>query len=177
MAKLQPSKLAMRVRFPLPAFSQDYSDMKVLRCLAIVFCLGVFGPLPQVYAGAEKAGAVFPRNLSVEELAKMVYEAAKKDSANAPLVFMDALSSRDSWTRSELLLLSDALLLAVPSLTPGDIPSLVVGSNVKPGDVQYVVEQLSRNDGGSPYHVIQALPPDVPVYPVIPSPGPVSGLR
>lgn len=151
--------------------------MKVLRCLAIVLCLGVFAPVQQVYAGGEKTGSVFPRNLSVEEIAKMVYEAAKADPANAALIFMDALASRDSWSRAEFMLLSDALLLAVPSMTPGDIPSLVGGTNVKPEDVQSVVGQLEMNDGIAPGNAIQALPPDVPVYPVLPSPGPVSGLR
>lgn len=134
-------------------------------------------PLPRVYAGSAKAGAVFPRNLSVEELAKMVYEAAKKDPSNASVIFAEAIASRDSWTRGELMLLGEALLLAVPSMNPSDIPSLIIGSNVKPEDVQSVVEQLERNDGASPGHVIQALPPDVPVYPVLPTPGPVSGLR
>ncbi len=151
--------------------------MKLLRFIAIMFCLGAFAPLTQVYAGTTKAGAVFPRNLSVEELAKMVYEAAKKDPSNAPVIFAEAIASRDSWTRGELVLVSEALLLAVPSMTPGDIPSLIIGSNVKPEDVQSVVEQLERNDGGTPGHVIEALPPDLPVYPVLPSPGPVSGLR
>lgn len=151
--------------------------MKVLRCLAIVLCLGVFSPVQQVYAGGEKTGSVFPRNLSVEEIAKMVYEAAKADPANAALIFMDALASRDSWTRGELMLLSDALLLAVPSMTPGDIPSLTGGANIKPEDVQSVVDQLERNDGASPDHVIEALPPNVPVYPVVPSPEPASRLR
>ena len=134
-------------------------------------------PLPRVYAGSATAGAVFPRNLSVEELAKMVYETAKKDPSSASVIFAEAIASRDSWTRGELMLLSEALLLAVPSMNPSDIPSLIIGSNVKPEDVQSVVEQLERNDGGSPGHVIQALPPDVPVYPVLPTPGPVSGLR
>lgn len=107
----------------------------------------------------------------------MVYETAKKDPSNASVIFAEAIASRDSWTRRELMLLSEALLLAVPSMSPGDIPSLIIGSNVKPEDVQSVVEQLERNDGASPEHVIQALPPDVPVYPVLPTPGPVSGLR
>ena len=150
--------------------------MKLIPCLVFVLCLGGLVPMQYAYAGGEKTASVFPRNLSVEEIAKMVYEAAKKDPQNAALIFADAVASRDSWTRGELMLLSDALLLAVPSMSPGDIPSLV-GSNVKPEDVQSVVEQLERNDGASPGHVIEALPPDVPVYPVIPSPGPVSGLR
>lgn len=142
-----------------------------------MFCLGVFAPLSQVYAGTSKVSAVYPRNLSVEELARMVYEAAKNDPASAPVIFAAAIASRDSWTRAELLLLSESLLLAVPSITPGDLPSLIGGTNVKPEDIQSVVEQLNRNDGASPGHVIQALPPDVPVYPVLPTPGPVSGLR
>lgn len=150
--------------------------MKLIPCLVFVLCLGGLVPMQHAYAGGEKTASVFPRNLSAEEIAKMVYEAAKKDPQNAALIFADAVASRDSWTRGELMLLSDALLLAVPSMSPGDIPSLV-GSNVKPEDVQSVVEQLERNDGASPGHVIEALPPDVPVYPVIPSPGPVSGLR
>ena len=143
----------------------------------IVFCLGVFAPVQQAYAGGEKTASVFPRNLSAEEVAKMVYEAAKMDPENAAMIFADAIASRDSWTRGEFMLVSDALLLAVPSLSPSDIPSLVGGSNVKPEDVQSVVDQLGRNEGASPGHVIQALPPNVPVYPVVPTPGPVSGLR
>lgn len=151
--------------------------MKLIRCLVIALCLGVFAPVQQAYAGGEVTASVFPRNLSAEELAKMVYEAAKADPANAALIFADAVASRDSWTRGELMLLSDALLLAVPSMSPGDIPSLIGGSNVKPEDVQSVVEQLGRNEGTSPGYAIEALPPDVPVYPVIPTPDPVSGLR
>lgn len=151
--------------------------MKLLRILAVALCFGALMPMEAVYAGDAKTGSVFPRNLSVEELAKMVYEAAKADPANAAIIFMDAIASRDAWTRSELLLLSDALLLAVPSMSPGDIPSLIVDSNIKPEDMQSVVGQLERNDGASPGHVIDALPPDVPVYPVVPTPGPVSGLR
>lgn len=149
----------------------------MLRILAVALCLGALMSMEAVYAGDAKTGSVFPRNLSTEELAKMVYEAAKADPANAAVVFMDAIASRDSWTRGELMLLSDALLLAVPSMSPGDLPSLIVGTNVKPEDVQSVVEQLGRNDGASPGHVNEALPPDVPVYPVIPTPDPVSGLR
>lgn len=151
--------------------------MKLLRCFAIAFCLGVFATPPVVYAGGEKTGSVFPRNLSVEEIAKMVYEAAKKDPENAALIFSDAISSRDSWTRGELMLVSEALMLAAPTMSPGDIASLIVNPGVKPEDVQSVIEQLERNDGASPGHVIEALPPDVPVYPLIPSPDPVSGLR
>ena len=101
--------------------------MKLLRIIAIMFCLGAFAPLSQVYAGTTKASSVSPRNLSVEELAKMVYEAAKKDPSNAPMIFAEAIASRDSWTRGELLLVSEALLMAVPSMTPGDIPSLIIG--------------------------------------------------
>ena len=151
--------------------------MKLLRYIALVLCFGVLAPMQQAYAGSPKAGSIFPAGLSVERVAAMLYEAAKKDPENAPLLLMDAINSRASWTVSELQLVTEALLLAVPSLTVGDLISIFGNTSVPENVVQGVVEQIKRNDGASPNHLIEALPPLTPMFPLIPTPGPVSGMK
>lgn len=151
--------------------------MKLFKLLPLIALFATLAPIPQVYAGEEKAGSVFPRNLSVEEIARMVYEAAKKDPENAPLIYLDALNSRDSWKKSELQFVTEALLMAVPSLAMGDLLSVLGQTSIPKETVDAVAGQINRNDGVSPDHVIQALPPNVPIFPMVPTPGPVSGAR
>ena len=151
--------------------------MKLFKLLPLMALFAVLAPIPQVYAGAEKAGSVFPRNLSVEEIARMVYDAAKKDPENAALIYLDALNSRDSWTKSEMQFVTEALLLAVPSLATTDLKSIVGQTTIPQSVTDAVFSQINRNDGISPDHVINAIPPNVPIFPLLPSPNPVSGAR
>ena len=148
--------------------------MKLLRILAVALCLGALMPVETVYAGDAKTGSVFPRNLSVEELAKMVYEAAKNDPANAAIIFMDAVASRDSWTAAELRLVVDSLLIAVPDLPPSEVTSLM--TNVPEEVVQQVTGSIN-NVTSLPQSPSVPMPPETPVYPVVPSPDEVSGVR
>ena len=152
--------------------------MRLVPLLICALCLGAFLPIQPVYAGGAKSGSVFPRNLSVEEIAKMVYEAAKNDPANAAINFMDALASRDSWTAPELSLLVDSLLIAVPDMPVSELPSIIVdGANVSQDVIQQVTEHVNAEVSGPPSPVIQPVLPTVPVYPVVPSPDDVSGVK
>ena len=151
--------------------------MKLHKLLPLMALIATLTPIPQVYAGVEKAGSVFPRNLSVEEIARMVYESAQKDPENAPLIYLDALNSRDSWTKSELQFVTEALLLAVPSLSTGDLTSIMAQTSIPKETVDAALSQINRNDGASPDHVIQSLKPNIPIFPMVPTPGPVSGAR
>ncbi len=152
--------------------------MRLIPLLICALCLGAFLPIQPVYAGGAKSGSVFPRNLSVEEIAKMVYEAAKNDPANAAIIFMDALASRDSWTAPELSLLVDSLLIAVPDMPVSELPSIIVdGANVSQDVIQQVTEHVNAEVSGPPSPVIQPVLPTVPVYPVVPSPDDVSGVK
>lgn len=151
--------------------------MNIIRFAALALCLGAVLPSESVYAGDAKSGSVFPRNLSVEEIARMVYEAAKNDPANAAVVFMDALSSRDSWSAAELRVVAGALLLAVPDMPPTDVVSLLGGANVSESVVEQITAELQDSSILPQDTVIEVRPADVPVYPVIPSPDEASGVR
>ena len=148
--------------------------MKLLRIIAVALCLGALLPVESVYAGDAKTGSVFPRNLSVEELSRMVYEAAKNDPANAAIIFMDAVSSRDSWTSSELRMVIDALMIAVPEMPVAEISSLL--TDVPESVAQQVTEGIN-NVTSLPDVPSAALPVETPVYPVIPTPEEASGVR
>lgn len=152
--------------------------MRLFSLLALALCLGILLPVQPVYAGGAKSGSVFPRNLSVEEIAKMVYEAAKNDPANAAVIFMDALASRDSWTAPELSLLVDSLLIAVPDMPVSELPSIIVdGTNISQDVIQQVTEHINSEVIVPQNPVIEPQPPTVPVYPVVPSPDEVSGVK
>ncbi len=152
--------------------------MRLFSLLAFVFCLGTLLPVQFAYAGGAKSGSVFPRNLSVEEIAKMVYEAAKNDPANAAVIFMDALASRDGWTAPELKLLVDSLLIAVPDMPVSELPSIIVdGTNIPQDVIQQVTEQINSESVVPQSPVIEPQLPTVPVYPVVPSPDEVSDVK
>lgn len=151
--------------------------MKLLRLIALGFAVAVLPVAQVVYAGGAKSGSVFPRNLSVEELARMVYEAAKNDPTNAAVIFMDALASRDSWTAAELNFVIDALMIAVPDMPASELTSLIVGDNIPKNVAQQVVDRLESDLYSPENPVIEAKPVDVPIYPVVPTPDSVSGVK
>ena len=112
----------------------------------------------------------------------MVYEAAKSDPANAAVVFMDALSSRDSWSAAELRVVAGALLLAAPDMAPTDLVSLLGGANISEPVLEQITTELQNTntflqDVVADVRPGDARPADVPVYPVIPSPDEASGVR
>lgn len=143
----------------------------------LLVCLGAVISVQPVHAGGDREAYVTTRNLSVEELAKIVYEAAKKDSSNAALVFMDALRSRDTWSVSELKFVTDALLLAVPEMATGDLLSLFGNAEIPQNVIDETMKLVTRDYSATVDHVIEALPPDIPSYPIVPTPPPVSGVR
>ncbi len=148
--------------------------MKLLRILTLALGLAALLPVQNAYAGGTKSASVFPRNLSVEEIAKMVYEAAKNDPANAAVIFLDALTSRDSWTAAELNFVIDALMIAVPDMPTNEIISLLDDGGVPANVIDGVRADAAVVPSTAP---VPAVPPSVPVYPVIPSPDDVSGVN
>lgn len=151
--------------------------MKLFRILLLVLCFGAVLPMQQSFAGGAKSASVFPRNLSVEELAKMVYEAAKNDPANAAIIFMDALASRDTWSAVELRFVVDALLVAVPDMPVAELPSIIGGVDLSDELIQQVVEQVSSESALPQSPVVEPQAPSLPVYPVVPSPDDISGVK
>lgn len=148
--------------------------MKLLRILTLALGLAALLPMQNAYAGGTKSASVFPRNLSVEEIAKMVYEAAKNDPANAAVIFLDALTSRDSWTAAELNFVIDALMIAVPDMPTNEIISLLDDGGVAANVIEDVRVDAAVVPSTAP---VPVAPPSVPVYPVIPSPDDVSGVN
>lgn len=152
--------------------------MKMLKYIPLVVLAG-FGLLqvPCAYAGGKggKAGMVFPKHLTAEQIAQMIYEAAQRDPENAAVIYMEAISSRTDWTVPELVLISNALLIGNPNLTPSDLGTVMENGGVNPSDVEDVVNRLEDPDGPPPVGPVPTAPPAS--YPVVPTPPHVSGVN
>ena len=113
MVKLQPSKLIMRVRFPLPAYLNQHARMK--KVLSMILLAGVLsGP---VYAADVQSVAAMAATsgVSIDALSMAVYEAVKADPQSAVEVFRAVMEKRNG-SVTETYAVLRAVLLASPSL-------------------------------------------------------------
>ncbi len=113
MVKLQPSKLIMRVRFPLPAYLNQHARMK--KVLSMILLAGVLsGPVyaADVQSVAAKAAT---SGVSIDALSMAVYEAVKADPQSAVEVFRAVMEKRNG-SVTETYAVLRAVLLASPSL-------------------------------------------------------------
>ena len=113
MVKLQPSKLIMRVRFPLPAYLNQHARMK--KVLSMILLAGVLsGP---VYAADVQSVAAMAATsgVSIDALSMAVYEVVKADPQSAVEVFRAVMEKRNG-SVTETYAVLRAVLLASPSL-------------------------------------------------------------
>ena len=113
MVKLQPSKLIMRVRFPLPAYLNQHARMK--KVLSMILLAGVLsGP---VYAADVQSVAAMAATsgVSIDALSMAVYKAVKAHPQSAVEVFRAVMEKRNG-SVTETYAVLRAVLLASPSL-------------------------------------------------------------
>ena len=118
MAKLQPSKLAMRVRFPLPA-SVQYVEDRIMKktYLAIALLMGVFAAPSMAASPAWDAAVALSAQDSKATLADLcnaVYKAAKENPEKSPQLYEAVLAQRTNWTSSQCYAILRSILLALP---------------------------------------------------------------
>ncbi len=120
MVKLQPSKLIMRVRFPLPAlFQPQSSHMKVISCLAMALVGGLFAfPVQAAGLMLDKAVtlAAIDSEASLSDICLAAYEAGKEAPNELDKVFESILNQRTTWKASEVYAIMRAVLMARPDL-------------------------------------------------------------
>ena len=119
MAKLQPSKLIMRVRFPLPAFLLIIKCTHMKKVLPIILLAGMFaGPVYAEPADLAKVSAMAgdKSGTSLDVLSMAVYELVKAQPDKAVDVFQNVMSQRKSWSVTETYAVLRSVLLASPSL-------------------------------------------------------------
>ena len=118
MVKLQPSKLIMRVRFPLPAYLNQHARMK--KVLSMIMLAGMLAG-PMYAAGLETVTAMAAPNsgVALDALSLAVYETIKASPERAVEVFQAVIKQRKSWSVTETYAILRAVLLASPALEVG----------------------------------------------------------
>ena len=116
MVKLQPSKLIMRVRFPLPAsgFTSRSIYMKIVN-LAMAFLLaGSMVSLSSAATAREQAVSMAAENSksSIDAISLALYEAVLATPSEAVSICEELLSQRGGWSAYECEVLMRAVLLA-----------------------------------------------------------------
>ena len=119
MVKLQPSKLIMRVRFPLPALpTKILTYMKTVH-LAMLMLAGIVA-VPASYAGSAKDNAVAlaaaDSRVSLGAICLAVYEAVKAEPQEAVSIYAEVINQRTTWTPNECASIFRAVLMARPDL-------------------------------------------------------------
>ena len=118
MVKLQPSKLIMRVRFPLPAYLNQHERMK--KVLSMIMLAGMLaGPMYAADLATVTTMAGPKSGVSLDALSVAVYEAVKASPQSAVEVFQTVMKQRGSWSVTETYAILRAVLLASPSLESG----------------------------------------------------------
>lgn len=130
MAKLQPSKLIMRVRFPLPAFPLPAIRMKKTVYIAAALLAGAC-IVPAHAAGPELDRAVAlsapDSKALLSDICNAVYKAVKEAPQEPDKVFEAVLNQRTTWKASECYAIMRAILLARPDLA-GDLSQFVLAN-------------------------------------------------
>ncbi len=119
MVKLQPSKLIMRVRFPLPAFTpKRLKDMKRI-CVALAL-LGLVSVASADAASPEREKAMElsapGSKSSLGNICNAVYKAVKAEPDKASQIYGEVISQRTTWKSSEASAIFRAVLMARPDL-------------------------------------------------------------
>ena len=155
MVKLQPSKLIMRVRFPLPAYLNQHTRMK--KVLSMVLLAGVLSG--SVYAADVQsvAAVAATSGVSIDALSVAVYEAVKASPQDAVTVFESVMKQRESWSVTETYAVLRAVLLASPSLESSFVQA-VTGSQSSAGTQgQMLLSALYEKSGSVAAAVVQGV--------------------
>lgn len=120
MVKLQPSKLIMRVRFPLPAYPEyKKGNTRMKKIFSMILLAGVFaGSVFSEEAGVSSVVAMpqAKSGVSIDKLSLAVYEAVKAQPSKAVEIFQGVMAQRSSWNVTETYAVLRSVLLASPSL-------------------------------------------------------------
>lgn len=120
MVKLQPSKLVMRVRFPLPAFHQSFPNMKTSSAVALVALVcSSFAPVYAAGSAYDKAVQAASRDskAGLSDICSATYKAVKESPDEADKIFEAILAQRADWKAGEVYAIFRSVLLARPDLT------------------------------------------------------------
>lgn len=148
MAKLQPSKLAMRVRFPLPAFYQYFPDMKTTSAIALIaLACSMYAPVFAAGPAFDKAVQAASRDskAGLSDICKATYEAVKESPDEADKVFEAVLAQRTDWKAGDVYAIFRSVLLARPDLT-AEVGTLVANRS-KNGKNGYDGSDNSEENG------------------------------
>lgn len=166
--------------------------MKVFSVLLALVML--IASVPVVYAGDGKITHVYTgdaahlvkrvvelasdQDASIEDIAQALYEALKADPDNAIPILEEVLDARPDWTPSDLILIVDTTIIAVPDIPVDDLKD-TIGDTTGSDDVaEDIIDQTGMgDDGDTPNDLDPVNPPHVPDYPVVPSPGDMSPSR
>lgn len=197
MAKLQPSKLIMRVRFPLPAFSNQTCKMKIgnliksaLFCMSLTLTPAVLAgegatvgvPDEDIPVAVEKvkgdekpsveAPIVLPayEEFNVEDYCPRLYEILRDDQEHADAILLAIIKQRKNWKPKDLYLIVRTAIIANPSLID-KIVVIMKEAGISDPVIRVIIDHL-REDGTVPDTPIgdEFLEQD----PIIPTPPPVS---
>lgn len=120
MVKLQPSKLAMRVRFPLPAFHQPFPNMKTSSAVALIaLACSLFAPVYAAGPAFDKAVQAASRDskAGLSDICEATFKAVKQSPDEADKIFEAVLAQRTNWQAGEVYAIFRSVLLARPDLT------------------------------------------------------------
>ena len=137
MVKLQPSKLIMRVRFPLPAYLNQHARMK--KVLSMIMLAGVLaGPMYAADLATVTTMAAPGSGVTLDALSVAVYETVKASPQSAVDVFQAVMKQRRAWSVTETYAILRAVLLASPSLES----SFVQAASTAQGESSSLGQQL-----------------------------------
>ena len=126
MAKLQPSKLIMRVRFPLPAFFVELRMKMVYLIIALLFG-GVLVPAVHAATARQQAVSLASKKNSIAAIGNAVYHAVKAEPQKVGEICEEVLSQRTNWTAEECSVIIRAALMARPDMKRGFITWVTQG--------------------------------------------------
>ena len=155
MVKLQPSKLIMRVRFPLPAYLNQHARMK--KILSMILLAGMLsGPM---YAASEQdvAALAAKTDISIDALSVAVYEAVKASPQSAVVVFETVMKQRATWSVTETYAVLRAVLLASPSLESSFVQAATGSRSAADAQGLVLLNALYAQAGSAASAVVQGV--------------------
>lgn len=189
MVKLQPSKLIIRVRFPLPASPKPYKTMKMKQFLATALLAGMtFATVASAAALDDAKALAADKTAAIEDIGIALNQAVKESTTEAGKTPADALkaviSQRSNWTSAQLYYLCRAALMADETGTlAGKIQTVLEDCGISDRNIRVVMNSLTKDGALTPgtrdeqlnqTHSDSFKGTSGVVYPVIPGPAPTT---